>query len=431
MHTRSPLPLLGQARAVARSGDSERAAQLYRELLAREPDSVEALNFTAVHAFAHGRAREARALLGRALGLAFDDIPTRKNLAMVLLHDGAAAEALPLLQKLVEDAPDYEVGHLYLGAAHDRLGQEREAIAGYFRAVSAARAQGLWGSPGDVPAALRPMVTRAADRIRDSFPRLLHATLAPLRQRYGRDALVRVEACMGAYLGQVTAVPPDPLQRPTFLYFPGLPAPRYLPRELVPWHAALEARTAVIREELLAVLAADAPLEPFLGTPPPGQKPQHLDGTGDVKPRWDGLFFHRHGERNEENCARCPATAAALDETPIVRIPGHAPEALYSVLGPGSHILPHYGVTNTRVVTHLPLIVPEGCALSVAGDEHHWREGRCMTFDDTYRHEAWNRSDRTRVVLLFDVWNPHLTEVEREAVTDLVVAIAELKGEEL
>ena len=54
-----------------------------------------------------------------------------------------------------------------------------------------------------------------------------------------------------------------------------------------------------------------------------------------------------------------------------------------------------------------------------------WQEGRCFTFDDTFEHEAWNRSAKTRVVMLMDVWNPYLTEVEREALAALVPAIGE------
>jgi aspartate beta-hydroxylase len=86
-------------------------------------------------------------------------------------------------------------------------------------------------------------------------------------------------------------------------------------------------------------------------------------------------------------------------------------------------------VTNTRLVTHLPLIVPSDCALRVGGEVHAWQKGRCVTFDDTFEHEAWNRSEHTRVVLILDCWNPDLTEVERAAVTDLVVAIGEFNRE--
>jgi aspartate beta-hydroxylase len=78
-------------------------------------------------------------------------------------------------------------------------------------------------------------------------------------------------------------------------------------------------------------------------------------------------------------------------------------------------------------VGHLPLIVPENCALNVGGELHAWRQGRIVVFDDTYEHEAWNRSSEPRVVLIFDIWNPHLTEAERSAVADIVDAIGSFR----
>ena len=74
---------------------------------------------------------------------------------------------------------------------------------------------------------------------------------------------------------------------------------------------------------------------------------------------------------------------------------------------------------------HLPLVVPENCALNVGGELHAWREGHCVSFDDTFEHEAWNRSDRDRVVLILDSWNPDLSEAEQAAVADLVAAIGD------
>ncbi|MEO7073275.1 MAG: aspartyl/asparaginyl beta-hydroxylase domain-containing protein, partial [Rhodanobacter sp.] len=44
-------------------------------------------------------------------------------------------------------------------------------------------------------------------------------------------------------------------------------------------------------------------------------------------------------------------------------------------------------------------------------------------------HEAWNHSDETRVMLILDTWNPDLTAIEREAVTDLVGAIGDFNRE--
>jgi aspartate beta-hydroxylase len=154
---------------------------------------------------------------------------------------------------------------------------------------------------------------------------------------------------------------------------------------------------------------------------------QNLRGL-DTPPSWTGYYFYRHGERRADNCESCPRTAAALEDVPLARVPGHAPEVLFSVFTPGTHLLPHRGVTNTRLVAHLPLMVPENCALGVGGEVHHWREGRVVVFDDTYEHEAWNRSAKTRVVLIFDVWNPYLIEAERAAVALLVAGIGEFRA---
>ncbi|MBS0504324.1 MAG: aspartyl/asparaginyl beta-hydroxylase domain-containing protein, partial [Proteobacteria bacterium] len=37
--------------------------------------------------------------------------------------------------------------------------------------------------------------------------------------------------------------------------------------------------------------------------------------------------------------------------------------------------------------------------------------------DDTIEHEAWNDSDKLRAVLIFDVWNPYITPLERDLVS--------------
>ena len=142
---------------------------------------------------------------------------------------------------------------------------------------------------------------------------------------------------------------------------------------------------------------------------------------------WEAYFFFRHGKRYDENHLRCPATSRALESIELCKIRDHAPEICFSLLTPGTHLLPHYGVTNVRVVMHLPLLVPPECALNVIGaGEHHWREGELMMFDDTFHHEAWNRSDSVRMILLMDCWNPALTTVEREAVTMLIETLGTL-----
>ena len=50
-------------------------------------------------------------------------------------------------------------------------------------------------------------------------------------------------------------------------------------------------------------------------------------------------------------------------------------------------------------------------------------EGKAWLFDDTIEHEAWHGSDRTRVILLFEIWRPELTEEERGLVSSMFEAI--------
>jgi len=71
--------------------------------------------------------------------------------------------------------------------------------------------------------------------------------------------------------------------------------------------------------------------------------------------------------------------------------------------------------------------VPPGCGFRVGGETREWRVGQALAFDDTIEHEAWNNSDQLRAVLILDVWNPHITEAERELIRRFYVA-AEASG---
>ena len=94
-------------------------------------------------------------------------------------------------------------------------------------------------------------------------------------------------------------------------------------------------------------------------------------------------------------------------------------------LAPHSHIPAHTGVTNTRLIVHLGLIVPPSCRFRVGNETREWREGEAFVFDDSIEHEAWNDGDDLRVVLIFDIWNPNLSAAEREMVSAMMVAYAD------
>lgn len=123
------------------------------------------------------------------------------------------------------------------------------------------------------------------------------------------------------------------------------------------------------------------------------------------------------------HAARCPVTMAVLESLPLPRIAGRGPMALFSLLAPHTHIPPHWGMLNTRLIVHLPLIVPDHCRLRVGNHVQAVEAGKAMIFDDSIQHEAWNDSDAVRVVLLFEIWRPELDESERAALTAMFEAI--------
>lgn len=412
------------ARELAAQGRLLDAERVFAALLHAAPDDVDALNFLALCAHTRRRIDEALALLARAQAAAPDDAATLTNLGVLLCERGRWDEAEVALRRALRQAPDLFIARLRLGEVLEARGRRDEALPVYFRAIANAQQRGQWRNDATTPPGLREAVRRAIAFVADGRRATFGALLAPLRDRHGAAALARVEKCLAIYLGDLAQPPLPPKQRPTFLYFPDLPSPRFFDRALFPWYAALEAQAEAIRAELLGVLAAERGIEPFLGHVGDGRLQSYLRGERDA-PAWNAFFFDRHGRRQADNAARCPHTAAVLDALPLCRIRDHAPEVCFSLLAPGSHILPHHGVTNTRVVTHLALIVPQDCALVVAGEPRAWHEGACFSFDDTYEHEAWNRSDQLRVVLLMDAWNPYLTAVEREALTVLVGAIGD------
>lgn len=412
------------ARELAAQGRLPDAERAFAALLQAAPDDVDALNFLALCAHGRRRADEALALLARAQAAAPDDAATLINLGVLLREQGRLDDAAQALRHALRQAPDLFIARLRLGEVLEAQGRGDEALPLYFRAIATAQQQGQWRNDATTPPGLRAAVRHAIAFVAEGRRAWFGALLAPLRERHGAAALTRVEQCLATYLGDRPLPPLPPKQRPTFLHFPGLPSPRFFERTLFPWYEALESQAGTIRKELLALLAADHGFEPFLGHVGGHGLQDYLRGERGA-PAWNAFFFHRHGRRMDDNAARCPRTAAILDALPLCRIREHAPEVCFSLLTPGSHILPHHGVTNTRVVTHLALIVPEDCALVVAGEARAWQEGRCFSFDDTYEHEAWNRSDSLRVVLLMDAWNPYLSEAEREALTVLVGAVGD------
>ncbi|MDZ4812904.1 MAG: aspartyl/asparaginyl beta-hydroxylase domain-containing protein [Pseudomonadota bacterium] len=396
---------------------------LFNSVLGDPAHSSEASSGLARVALLLGRPREAGEHLQAALALDAGNIVLRRNLGIAQHAGGALAEARETLLEALRLDPQQALTRLHLAQVMQQAGDLRGAAQHYYRALLLAQSKGQWLDEFTTPAHLRNAVLRAMDVVDRERGGLLDRVLDPFRQTHGAAALARVQHCLDGHLKRIALVPTDPLQRPRFLYFPGLPSPTFLPLSLFPWIESLQSGWTAISDEAAQTLSQPAALRPFLNFESEEQIGAYLQGG--AAPSWDAAFFYREGACFPEQHARCPNTSAALEALPLVRIREHAPEICFSVLAPETHILPHTGVTNIRLVAHLPLIIPPDCAISVGGETHVWREGEVVIFDDTFEHEAWNRSDRPRVVLLMDTWNPYLTPVEQQAMSALIGEIGD------
>ncbi len=301
------------------------------------------------------------------------------------------------------------------GELMTRDGDDRGAVGWYERALSAANGRQL---PPDLVARLQ-----RADAERQAASRRFRASMdAALAGARVADAGPRFAEALQIVAGEVQPM----LQEPTSFYFPGLPQIAFYDPADFAWAAGLAAAHAAIAAEAAAVLADRAGVAPYVERPVDRPAKAHALLED---PRWSAFHLVKGGEVVAENAARCPATMAAIADLPIPRIAGRSPMVLFSILAPGTHIPPHNGMLNTRLICHLPLIVPPDCALRVGNHVRAVRAGEVLIFDDSIEHEAWNRSDAMRAILLFEIWRPELTAAERDALTVMYESVTRYDAE--
>lgn len=330
--------------------------------------------------------------------------------AATLAQDAPAAHAA--LDRVIADEPTNLYALLMKGDLIDHAGDARAASSWYQAALKQAP------RAGQLPADLTDKLNRTQAILiarQGEFRSHLDAALAAIDRRAAGH---RFAEALDILAGRRDIYP----SQPTSFYYPGLASIQWFDPAGFDWIAAIVAAAPAMLAELEAVMAGDAGLEPYV-QPEPDRPVKRHPLLGD--PQWSAFHLYRGGQPVAENAARCPATMAALSHAPIPHIAGRSPMALFSVLKAGTHIPPHNGMLNTRLICHIPLIVPAGCRLRVGNETREVRRFEPMIFDDSIEHEAWNDSGATRVVLLFEVWRPELSAAERQALTTLFGAIGD------
>jgi aspartyl/asparaginyl beta-hydroxylase (cupin superfamily) len=334
--------------------------------------------------------------------------------ALVLRLQGNFAAALSALDAALAIDPYFFLALLSKGSVLEQMGKNRVAAETYRNALKIAP------RPENTPAAFEePM--RIARRIVEEDARekaeYLRDRLGDLRAQFAHERLERIDECADIMAGTTRAYNAEPVQ----MHVPRLPAIPFFDRGHFPWMDQLEAETEAIREELSVLLSEGLPgFAPYVDYAP--GTPENQFKELNRSDRWSSLWLWRDGKRQEAAIARCPHTAGVLEQLPLADQPGFAPTALFSALAPHTHIPPHTGSTNARLLVHLPLILPGPAGFRVGNERREWRIGEAWAFDDTIEHEAWNDADETRVIMIFDIWNPLLNAAEREMICVLLTA---------
>ncbi|WP_436803057.1 aspartyl/asparaginyl beta-hydroxylase domain-containing protein [Sphingomonas sp. DT-51] len=407
--------MLAAALDARREGRRDEAARGFRAVIDAGVEHPLALNALGVDALARGDEAAAR-WFTRAIAADPAAPELWMNLARAHRSRGdAAAERAALEGALALDQRHF-MALVRLAEWHERDGDSEAAAERWGHVLTMAAAL------DERTPAIETMLEHARDYVaarRAGFAARIDGALAAVRATLSPAARRRTDACIDHALGRRAIY----ANQCAGLHFPFLPADEFFAREHFPWLAQIEAETATIRDELLQMLADDGDaLRPYVAMKPgtPRNKWSALDGSL----AWSALHLWKDGRRDDSVCARVPRTAAAVAALPLSDLPGRTPTVFFSILRPGAHLPAHTGVSNVRSIVHLPLIVPPDCGFRVGGETRAWEEGRAWVFDDTIEHEAWNRSDRPRAILIFDVWNPHIAADERALLRAFYAATA-------
>jgi aspartate beta-hydroxylase len=405
--------LIGSAQSAARAGQHDAAARAWERVLAAAPNHPQALTFLGQHSMRRGDTRGAIDMLERATRAAPRDPIVFLNLAFAQRAAGNTAAEMGALSAALAADPYCYPALLARGALLERTGQRREAARTYRDALK------IVPSDDRLSPDLRAMAERARAAVHENIEALdafLEKKLGPMR----RDAQPRIDEAKDAMIGKKQIY----VSEASLFRVPRLPAIPFFDRDLFPWLAEFEAQTASIREELVNLLQTKKEgFHPYMQYPEGVPLNQWAELNNNM--RWKSLDLWKDGKRVEEHAALCPRTMAALENVPLSFIPDVAPCALFSALEPHTHIPAHAGVTNARSLVHLPLILPGPARFRVGNEIREWKLGQAWVFDDTLEHEAWNDADQLRVIMIVDVWNPYLSEGERELIAAAISAYYE------
>lgn len=366
------------------------------------------LEVRADRAAAAGDLAGALKLLEAAASAGTSTLPFWTKLSAIRSAHGDLAGALSAIERALALEPLDTSALLARAVLLDRSGDSRANQA-------FARAAAQLPRDGDVP----PALASAADRARKRAAAYHSAVEGRLVEVIPAGLTDQQRKRLERFVSNTARRTRHFHQQPTDFHFPELPEIEFHDPSQFAGIAEIETATDTIRAEFEALVGIEtAELVPYTQYPEhvPLAQWRELNNNRD----WTAIHLLQNGRRVESNAKHCPQTLALLSKVAQPDIPGASPNAMFSLLAPRTTIPPHTGVANVRLVAHLPLIVPPGCGFRVGATTVRWKPGEVIVFDDTIEHEAWNRGDELRVVLIFDLWAPAIEKAEREAAAKVI-----------
>jgi len=173
-----------------------------------------------------------------------------------------------------------------------------------------------------------------------------------------------------------------------------VPTTAYLPTREIPELQMLDDNWETIRDEALKM----AELRRIKAA----ERHDDIGFNSFFKYGWKRFYLKWYDARHPSAEELCPRTVEILKRLPKVKA------AMFAELPPGGKLNRHRDPFAGSLRYHLGLATPndDGCHIIVDGETYSWRDGESVVFDETYVHEAYNKTEANRIILFCDVERP-------------------------
>lgn len=173
-----------------------------------------------------------------------------------------------------------------------------------------------------------------------------------------------------------------------------VPTTPYLPTREIPELQVLDDNWEVIRDEAMKM----AELRRIKAA----EKHDDIGFNSFFKYGWKRFYLKWYDASHPSAEELCPRTVAILNSLPKVKA------AMFAELPPGGKLNKHRDPFAGSLRYHLGLVTPndDQCYIVVDGETYSWRDGESVVFDETYVHEAHNKTEANRIILFCDVERP-------------------------